>query len=120
MSLPHAASGDVIDIRPLGNKLKDAISTALIKTEELELMRLVLPAGRSIPEHRVAGEMTLQCIEGIVEVHAHGKICILHAGHMLYLEGGQTYSMHAREDASLLHIILLKHPSLSQEALKKH
>lgn len=119
MSLHHACSGEVIDIRPLGGKLGESLSTALAKTEQLELMRLVLPGGRSIPEHRVAGEMTLQCVEGAVEVHAHGRTRVLHAGDMLYLEGGQPYALHAMEDASLLHTVVLKHPSLSQEPLKK-
>jgi len=119
MSLHHASSGEVIDIHPLGGKIKESISTALVKTEQLELMRLVLAGGRSIPEHRVAGEITLLCIEGAVEVQAHGATRILRAGQMLYLEGGQPYSLHALEDASLLHTILLKQPSLSQQPLQE-
>jgi len=119
MSLHHASSGELIDIRPLGDKLAESASIALAKTAQLELMRLVLPGGRSVPEHRVSGEMTLQCLEGAVEVHAHGRTCILRAGDMLYLDGGQPYALHALEDSSLLQTILLKHPSLSQEPLRK-
>jgi quercetin dioxygenase-like cupin family protein len=118
MSLSHASSGEVISIRPLGDKLAETVSVALLKTAHLEVMRLVLAKGRSIPEHRVAGGMTFQCIEGAVELQAHGSTRILHAGDLVYLEGGQPYSLHAIEDASILHTILLSFPSLSQEALR--
>jgi quercetin dioxygenase-like cupin family protein len=118
MSLSHASSGEVISIRPLEKKLGDAVSVALLKTSHLEVMRLVLLNGRSIPEHRVAGEMTIQCIEGAVELHAHGTKRILHAGDLVYLEGGQPYAFHAIEDCSILHTILLSHPSLSQGPLR--
>jgi hypothetical protein len=42
MSLHHAISGEVINIRPLDEKLREAVSTALLKTTNLEVMRLVL------------------------------------------------------------------------------
>ena len=37
---------------------------ALFKTEELEVIRLVLAAGKSLPPHKVPGEITIQCLEG--------------------------------------------------------
>ncbi len=43
MAQAHAASGDIIDIRPLGAASGDRVSTALIKSAQLELMQLVLP-----------------------------------------------------------------------------
>lgn len=118
MSLSHASSGEVIDVRPLGSKLHQAVSTALVKTARLEVIRLVLTAGKSIPEHRVAGEMTIQCIEGTVELHAHGRVLTLHAGDLVFLQGGEPYSFHAVESCSLLHTIQLSFPSLSQESLR--
>ena len=43
MALPHAQLLDVIDVRPLGDALADAVSTSLIKTEHVQLLHLVLP-----------------------------------------------------------------------------
>ena len=40
MAQPHATSGEVIDVRPLGERLTGAVSTALIKAEQLEIARL--------------------------------------------------------------------------------
>ncbi len=52
MSLPHATSGDLINIAPLGDKFEGAVSHAFLKTDHLELMRLVLPAGIGEPSAR--------------------------------------------------------------------
>lgn len=59
MAIPHASPGDVIDVRPLGPEFAGARSHALFKSEDLELIRLVMPAGESMPPHAVAGEITL-------------------------------------------------------------
>lgn len=109
MSLPHAAAGDVIDVRPLGSRLKDAVSTALFKTDELEVMRLVLLAGKTVPEHQVADDLTIQCVEGEIEVRTRQKTQLLRAGEMLYLTGCEPYSLRAATDTSILMTICLKH-----------
>ena len=110
MSLPHAASGDLINIAPLGDQLESAVSTAFMKTEHLELMRLVLQAGKSMPEHSVEGDVTLQCLEGRVELEAHGKRQALGPGQMVYLAPGVPHALHARENASVLMTVLLNQP----------
>ena len=45
MAIPHAQPGEVIDVRPLGPALAGAMTTALVKTESLEVIRLVIPRG---------------------------------------------------------------------------
>ncbi len=66
MAIPHAKPGQSVDIRPLGEKLKVSVTTTLVKTKKLEVIRLVLPAGKEIPPHHVGGEITVQCLEGAV------------------------------------------------------
>ena len=102
MSLPHAKSGDIIDVRPLNEKLSDAISTAIIRTDHLELIRTVLHAGRSVPEHRVDGEITIQCIEGELTVHVQTSSRILNAGEMILIQSGTPYSLTAQTNCSAL------------------
>jgi hypothetical protein len=53
-------SGDVVDVRPLGPSL----ATTLVKSKTLEILRLVVPAGKEIPCHDVPGEIVVQCLEG--------------------------------------------------------
>jgi hypothetical protein len=74
MALPHAQPLDVIDIRPLGAALSDAVSTSLLKTDRLQLLHLVLPARRNLPQHHVDDECTLHCLEGDVEVDMPGGV----------------------------------------------
>ena len=106
MALPHAESGQIIDIAPLGNRLRSSVSTALFKAEDLEVMRLVLLSGKGIPPHKVAGEVTIQCIEGVVEVSSD-EVQTLEAGKMMYLRGDEVHSLRAIEDASMLVTIFL-------------
>src|SRR5690606_33496635 len=80
MAIHHADSGEIIDVRPLGEGLKQAITTTLVKTDRLEVIRLVLAAGKEIAEHRAPGEITVQCLEGAIEFQAHGRWQTLEAG----------------------------------------
>lgn len=107
LAIPHAASGDVINVAPLGEFVKDAVSTTLVRVDHLEVFRLVLPAGKLTREHEAAGTITIQCIEGVVELDAHGRTQTLRAGSLVYLADHQPHAVKALEDASLLITMLL-------------
>lgn len=108
MAIPHAKSGEVIDIRPLGAALARAKTTTLVKTKTLEIIRLVIPAGKDIPEHRAHGEITVQCLEGRVAFGSGGAKQDLAAGQLLYLSSEEPHSLHGLEDATVLVTILLR------------
>ncbi len=115
MALPHAQPLDVIDIRPLGDDLQGAVTTSLLKTPTLQLMRLVLRAGHGLPEHSVPGAITIHCLEGEAAVTTPSRRCDLHAGHLVMLAGSEPHAVHALEDTSLLVTVLLHtHPSEGQ------
>jgi quercetin dioxygenase-like cupin family protein len=111
MALVHAHPLDVIDVRPLGQRLAEAKTHSLLKTTQLQLMRLVLPAGVRVPQHHVVGEITLHCLEGTVLVHTPGRLNTLHAGELMALRGEEPHALEARSDASLLVTILLRPPA---------
>ena len=102
MAIPHAASGQVIDIQPLAGQLLDARTVALFKSDELEVMRLIVPAGKTVPSHQVKGEITVQCLEGEVAFTAGGQTQTMKAGQLLWLAGGVPHGLTAVRDASLL------------------
>lgn len=108
MAIPHANPGQTIDVRPLGARLAQAKTVALFKSEHLEVMRVVLMAGKSLPPHSVLGEITVQCIEGKIDVTADGQSHVLQAGQLLYLPGGRTHAITAVEDASALVTVALR------------
>lgn len=107
MALPHAISGQVIRLEPLGERLTDTVSTALFKAAQLEVVRLVLPRGQTMREHRVQGEITLHCLEGAIDLTVDGSTQPMHAGDLVYLAAGQPHGLHAVHDASLLLTICL-------------
>lgn len=108
MAIPHALPGQAVDVRPLGTGLAHQQTRALFKSADLEVMRLVLGAGKSLPPHCVPGEITVQCIEGSLVVTAEGCSHALGAGQLLYLAGGVMHGVTAVEDASALVTIALR------------
>lgn len=106
MAIPHATSGQVIDVRPQG-PTKASVTTTLVKTDRLEVIRLVVLTGKEIPAHKVSGEITVQCLEGRIAFSSGGATRELQAGQMCYLEGGTEHAVKGLEDASVLLTILL-------------
>ena len=102
MALKHATSGEVVEILPLGEAIEEVPSTAIVRDDRIELMRLVLPAGKTVPEHQVEGPIVVHCLEGEVEVLAHNEAKRLRAHQLMYLSGGVAHSFHALADASVL------------------
>ena len=107
MALQHAASGDKIALSRGDDDIAFFTSVALAKTPHMELIRLVLPKERPMPLHKVDGEVTLQCLEGEIEVDAHDRLTSLKPGEMLYLAGGVPHAVRAVEDAVALMTILI-------------
>jgi quercetin dioxygenase-like cupin family protein len=107
MAIPHAKPGEVVDIRPLGPALASAQTKTLVRAEQVEVIRLVVPAGKDIEEHKAKGEITVQCLEGKVTFTAFGKPHTLEAGKLLYLPTGEPHSVKGIENASLLLTVLL-------------
>jgi len=102
MSVQHSTEGEVIQLT-LGEELCDSKTTTLVKTNELELIRLVVPSGREIPTHTSPHQITVQCLEGRILFNIHGiGIREMTAGQLLYLTDGEPHSLQALEDSSLL------------------
>lgn len=107
MALHHALSGELIDIRPLKNNLKNATTKTLYKSDRLEVYQMVLLASKAMPAHQVTGEITVQCIEGTIEFTVAGTSQLMRAGDLMCLAGGTVHTLKAVEDSSALVTILL-------------
>jgi len=92
MAIDHAFPGQAVDVRPLGSRLRGTRTTALFKSADLEVMRVVLVAGKSLPPH----------------VTVDGKSHVLEPGQLLYLAGHVVHGVTALEDASALVTVALK------------
>ena len=107
MAILHARSGEPITIKPFGSRLSSEKTTALFNSEQLEVIRLVLVAGKSLPPHAVPGEITVQCIEGEIDVTVEGASHVLRAGEFLFLSGNVPHGVVALQDSSALVTIVL-------------
>ena len=108
MAIAHAAPGQLVDVLPLGSQLREARTSALFKTGELEVMRVVMPAGKPGPAHRVRGEITIHCLEGEVDLMAGGQTQRMKSGQLVWLEGSVDHALTAVQNASLLVTIVLR------------
>ncbi|MDM0019468.1 hypothetical protein [Variovorax saccharolyticus] len=105
MALVHTASGQVVNLAALDVQATE--SCALLKADDIELMWLVLPAGKQMPAHAVSTSMTLQCLRGRVEVRLDTSIQLLEAGQVMVLAGGLPHGLQALEDSRLLMTLVL-------------
>ena len=102
---------------PLGTAIDAATSKTLLTAAGLELIRLVIPAGKEIPPHRAAGEITVQCIEGHVSFAHDGHVLDLHAGDLVYLCPRETHALKGVTDSSVLVTRLRPHATDLPEKL---
>jgi quercetin dioxygenase-like cupin family protein len=107
MSIPHANPGEIVDVRPFGAALATAVTRTLVKTASLDVISMVVLAGKEIPTHRAKGEIVVQCLEGKIAFTSCGVTHELEAGHLLYLPTGEPHSLRGIEDGSLLLTIVL-------------
>ena len=96
-----------MDVRPLGAALATTGTRTLVKTENVTVVRMVIPAGKEISTHTAKGELVVQCLEGKIAFTAFGKTHDLEAGQLLYLPTGEPHSLRGIEDGSLLLTVLL-------------
>lgn len=107
MALHHAAPGEAIALhRPHGAAAEHNV--ALFKARDLEVLRLVLPQGESLPPHRVGGDITVQCLAGVLEVGMPAHRVRLHAGELVYVPGEVAHDLLAVQDATALVTIALR------------
>ena len=107
MALKHAQPGEVVHLGPMESEaLAGAKTAAIVKTAAFEAVRMVVPAGKEIPSHEVSGHITLQCIEGRIQVGLETGALELCPGDWVYLEGGVPHSVRGVEDSSLLLTVL--------------
>ena len=107
MAISHAASGQVTDLLPAAGPLSESRTVAIFKGRAMEVMRLVLPEGKTMPPHSVKGDISVQCLVGEINFFAGGEAHRMHAGQLLWLEGGVEYSLTAVVDAQVLLTIAL-------------
>lgn len=103
MAIPHAYPGMPVDLRSAEESLSEARTTALVKNDSFEAIRLVLPKGHEVcHDHEVEGPITVHCLEGRVALTADGTTHDLPADHWVYLLGRAPHTLHGVENSLVL------------------
>jgi len=105
---PLVKPGTTVDVRCLGTTPE----TLLVKTLNVKIVRLFIPAGQTIPTHEAHGEVIFHCLEGRVSLAALGKTHELKAGQLSYFSINEPVSIQGVEQASLVMTIIA--PKLGQ------
>ncbi|HEX6983494.1 MAG TPA: cupin domain-containing protein [Balneolaceae bacterium] len=106
MNQGHVNPGEVVNLRTLTNEMPPESTFALVKTPDMEVIRMVLPGGKKVDEHSVKGEISVQCLEGKTLFTVEDKELELNEGDWLYLNRNQSHSLKALTDSVLLVTIL--------------
>jgi quercetin dioxygenase-like cupin family protein len=107
VGLSHAQAGQVISIAADESGAESAGTRTLLKTAHVEVIRLVLPQGKTIPAHRAPGEIIVHGLTGRVRFEALGRSLDIEKGQLFYLPAGESHAVTAVEDCSFLLTILL-------------
>ena len=107
MAIPHAKPGQVINVRLLGTAWASAQTNTLIRTPDVEVIRLIVPSGKEIHEHKAKGDIVVQCLEGTVAFTFAGQTENLVSGDLFFLNVGEPHSVRGIEDSSILLTVLL-------------
>lgn len=102
----HVQSGEVINLETLKEDMQVDASYALVKTADMEVIRMSLHKGKEVEEKSLSGEISVQCLAGSIQFKVGSQTRNLTQGDWLYLEKQQVYSYLVNEDTILLVTIL--------------
>lgn len=108
MSTHHAAPGEIVDLKSWANDLPIEQSKTIVRSEDMELARLVLPAGKLFNEHKVSGPVIIQCVKGKIRIRAADSKMTLTDNQLLYLAPNEPHSVHALNHSVVLLTIIFK------------
>jgi quercetin dioxygenase-like cupin family protein len=97
-----ANPGLIAFVEPLATAGGTSRKTTLVKTPQVEILQLIVPAGRDVPTHQAQGEVVIHCLEGRVAMYAAGKTYDLQPGQLLHLSLDDQFSIRGIDNASVL------------------
>lgn len=92
-------AGRIIDLFTTDSSRSREQLVSLLKTPQVELLKLCVPQGSRLPVHQAVGEIVFLCLRGQIEVAAPGAEHALSAGQLMYLTADTPVAIEGREDA---------------------
>ncbi len=88
--------------REPGWEHSDRLARTLAKEGPLSVVLSLMRAGARAQEHRAAGPVTIQCVEGRLRLHTTGQPLELVAGEIVVLNAGIPHSHEAVTNCAIL------------------
>jgi quercetin dioxygenase-like cupin family protein len=112
-----AGPGEIVDLALVGRGQETRRQASLIKTNDVHVVQILVPAGKEVPTHEAEGQIILHCLEGRVAVNAIGECRELKAGQLLYLVMNEPFSIQGVQHASVLVTIIRPKRGLDVELI---
>ena len=74
----------------------------LLKDQGLRVVLILMHAGTAIPSHQAESPLSIQVVEGCLQVRTDSEPVTLKKGHMLALQAGLRHEVKALEESALL------------------
>lgn len=94
--------GEVVQVLPADTEATAMKKSPLVRSDRVKVIRLELPAGKILPEHKAPGELTVHCLAGRIEFTTMGRTEQLTPGSLIYLPPGGLHSVEAIEASTIL------------------
>lgn len=95
MATHHASPFEIVDLDTWANDLPKEQHKTIVKTNEMQLARLVFSKGDEFPKHKVSGPIVVQCIKGEIEFTAMGETKLIKSEQLVYLKPDEPHSLRA-------------------------
>jgi quercetin dioxygenase-like cupin family protein len=119
MAIPRAKPGEVVNLEHLSAAIPSSQTATLVKTDDVEVIRLVVAAGKEIPAHSAPGPLLVQCLQGKIAFTCLGQTHELEAGRLLHLAAHEPHSLRGIEDGVLLLTIVSPKPKPATDAVQE-
>jgi quercetin dioxygenase-like cupin family protein len=102
MAEPISNLGPTAFVQPLAATDETSRKIRLVRTPQVEILQLIIPAERDVPTHQAQGDVVVHCLEGRASVRALGQSYELKSGQLLHLSLDDQFSIRGIENASVL------------------
>lgn len=99
--------GEIVEVGSLELPLEGSKVTALVKTNDLVVLQLIIPTGEDVPVHQLQGPIVVHCLQGRISLTATGEAYELRAGQLVYYSANEPFSMLGIEHAVVLVTVVL-------------
>lgn len=75
---------------------------SILKSDSFSLIKIEIPKGEEIPNHKAPSSVIIQCISGCITFTFSEREEVMNAGDLIVLEAAVEHALYAQEDSIIL------------------